>query len=197
VADLDSADELIQFAAWFIDERIDSLQRDVRHCLSGPRAPFPALLYCFSTIDLLGALWAGDASSNAKASKQASAFMVEFMGYTELQVYLLQHMFRHKMVHLAQPKGVIAHDGRLTGWECVYVHTEEHGELRDLPHPVPVEVPLGPPLACDSVFTIGIPDLADDIARSAKAYLLALVEDGEVQAHFLTTMHQIADPTVR
>ena len=45
--------DLIDFANKFIlDERLASLKKDVHYCLDNDCA-FPALLYCFSTIDLL------------------------------------------------------------------------------------------------------------------------------------------------
>ncbi len=60
-----SSNERIQFAKWFIGARLDSLENDVRCCLNPlagiQPAPFPAILYCFSVVDLLGSLYAGDA----------------------------------------------------------------------------------------------------------------------------------------
>jgi hypothetical protein len=50
---------LIDFANKFIiDERLSSLRKDVKECLDKDCA-FPALLYCFATIDLLGSLCSG------------------------------------------------------------------------------------------------------------------------------------------
>jgi hypothetical protein len=51
--------ELKRFARYFVTDRINSLNKDVLHCLQAPFAPFPAILYCLSIIDLLGALTAG------------------------------------------------------------------------------------------------------------------------------------------
>jgi hypothetical protein len=99
--------DLIRFAVDFVRERIASLEKDVQHCLSEPYAPFPALLYCFSTIDLLGAICAGDATKKAPTTRQSVDYMQRFMHYTEEQARLLQSLFRHKIVHLAQPKAVV------------------------------------------------------------------------------------------
>jgi hypothetical protein len=106
--------ELIQFARKFINNRVDSLEKDVSHCLRKPFAPFPAILYCFSTIDLLGALYAGqgaekDPATGNKVNTTANSkrYMEKFMNYTEEQRHLLMDIFRHKLVHLAQPKAVI------------------------------------------------------------------------------------------
>jgi hypothetical protein len=69
-----NTDELMEFAKdFFVRDRLDSLEKDVNHCvpyytdediknkIKKHSAPFPALMYCFSIIDLLGALYAGNA----------------------------------------------------------------------------------------------------------------------------------------
>ena len=65
----------------FIKERIDSLQKDVMHCLQPPYAPFPAILYCVATIDLLGALCYGIKGST-------SSHMQGFVKYTFFDLLL-------------------------------------------------------------------------------------------------------------
>ena len=63
------ADERMQLAEDFIvKDKIASLENDVERCLPYTKlehtchAPFPALLYCFSVIDLLGSLLEGNAT---------------------------------------------------------------------------------------------------------------------------------------
>lgn len=113
------ANQLLAFAEAFLKDRIEALERDVNYCLRDrPYAPFPALLLCFATIDLLGALYAGKASrkSTAKTTEQAADYMKTFMHYSDGQVTALQQLFRHKLVHLAEPKAVVKIGGNLTGW---------------------------------------------------------------------------------
>ena len=100
--------EILAIARNMVEERTDSLQNDVKRCVFGAdvythtqAAPFPALLYCFSTIDLLGALYGGNAEGNS--TKQSGNYMTEVMFYPEEKAFLLQQVFRHKIVHLAQP----------------------------------------------------------------------------------------------
>jgi hypothetical protein len=71
---------------------MNSLKNDVNHCVKiEPYAPYPALIYCFSNIDLLGALYGGEAGKNANTTQQQSKnYMKCFMGYSELQSTLLQ-----------------------------------------------------------------------------------------------------------
>ena len=95
--------ELIRFAEGFVTTRIEALEKDVAHCLCEPYAPFPAITYCFATVDLMGALCNGDASEKARTSPQTVDYMKRFMHYTAEQTDLLMKVFRHKIVHLAQP----------------------------------------------------------------------------------------------
>lgn len=100
-------DNLMSFARQFVEPRLAALSKDVGHCLQDPYAPFPAILLCFSTIDLTGALAAGDGKKHRKTTEQSRAFMRDFMGYTEQNAALLVGIFRHKIVHLGAPKPVV------------------------------------------------------------------------------------------
>ena len=100
-----------RFARNFL-ERIVSLQRDVVYCLQPPYAPFPAILYCLATIDLFGALRVGQVLTIDPVTKKrihidtagnSKSYMESFMGYTTQQSELIIKIFRHKMVHIAQP----------------------------------------------------------------------------------------------
>src|SRR2546427_253265 len=145
----------------FLRERCDSLLKDVRHCILHERstpdwpAPFPALLYCFATIDLLGALYGGNASWRAPTAKQASDYMLNVMKYPALQVELLQQQFRHKLVHLAQPKPHVTHGGNSYYW--AYHHSDRTLHLQVLPRPGS---------RTDFDFWISIMSLAEDVADS-------------------------------
>ena len=77
--------DLLKHAKDFIDRRMCSLKNDVSHCVkTAPYAPYPALIYCFSNIDLLGALYAGKAGRDANTTQQSKNYMKLFMGYSEL-----------------------------------------------------------------------------------------------------------------
>jgi hypothetical protein len=79
--------ELMCFATRFIvDDRLNSLENDVYRCVPNAQdksertcyAPFPALLYCFSIIDLLGAVYAGNARSG-NTTKNSENYMKDFL----------------------------------------------------------------------------------------------------------------------
>jgi hypothetical protein len=179
----------IAVAERFLRERCDSLVKDTRHCVLHDRAtpdwpaPFPALLYCFSTIDLLGALYKGDASRRAPTAKQAYDYMIDVMKYPALQADLLQQQFRHKLVHLAQPKPHVAHDGNSYHWG--YVHDAHALHLQILPRPGS---------ATDFHFWISIMNLAEDIADSvdrAGGYLDMLRAGALLQTNFTKAYQEI------
>lgn len=127
-------------ARWFLPEvartsvmvRVQSLRKDVEHCLVAPFAPFPALLYCLATIDYLGALASGNAKSGTTA-KNARQYMREFIGYSDEHAWLIQGVFRHKLVHLAQPTPIVRYQGRILGWGLAHRDSRYHRVFLDRP----------------------------------------------------------------
>ena len=108
--------ELLTLARAHVENRVNSLEKDVRHCLQGEPDPFPAILYCFSTIDLLGAFVSVRADRKAPTTQQSIRYMTSFLSYTTENANLLLNLFRHKLVHLAQPNPVIRRDSELVTW---------------------------------------------------------------------------------
>ena len=101
--------------------------------------PFPALLYCFSTIDLLGSLYEGDATGNTRRYGQqvgttikARKYMVDLIGYPEFETNLPQDQFRHKLVHLAQPQTLVYDNNRSIGWQLDNLYLGDHMILKKL-----------------------------------------------------------------
>ena len=189
--------ELIRFAADFVRGRIASLEKDVRHCLSEPYAPFPALLYCFSTIDLLGAICAGDATKRAPTTRQSADYMQRFMHYTEEQARLLQSLFRHKIVHLAQPKAVVEDNSQQICWHYWHDSQEHHLKLDKLPAGTVVQITSSWQLECEYEFNVSITHLLKDIRESVEGclgYLASLHTDPDLQDRFEKAVTQIHDP---
>ncbi len=179
--------ELIRFASEFVTTRIEALQKDVAHCLREPYAPFPAIVYCFSTVDLLGALCAGDASKKAQTSKQSSDYMRRFMQYTEEQTKLLMEIFRHKIVHLAQPKAVSEYGGKKVAWRYWHDNADRHLKLTKLNEPAQIQLTSSWVISADHEFEFSIFHLVKDIAESVQApsgYLHTLKSDTDLQDRF-------------
>jgi hypothetical protein len=98
------------FSSITLTNRINSLEKDVKYCLqelynsSTPiYAPFPAIIFCFYIIDLLGALNAGDARRKENTVENSKNYMQHFMNYTGEQSFLLTEIFRHKLIHSYAP----------------------------------------------------------------------------------------------
>jgi hypothetical protein len=186
--------ELENFAEQFIEERLGALERDTWHCLRPPVAPFPPILLCFSTIDLLGALAAGDASQNAPTTKQSADYMQQFMNYTADQTRLLQELFRHKLVHLAQPAPVVAIHGKLVTWHPWHDELNHHLKLATLTSPQTEAVSSGLWVTVEQEFEISIVHLVKDITDSVRrpgGYLAQLRTDAALRAHFEKVISQI------
>jgi hypothetical protein len=175
--------ELKGFARFFIGERIRSLKKDVDHCLREPFAPFPAILYCLSTIELMGALKEGEASAHPSKSREyvdpcdgttkqmgvnapAINYMRDFMNYTDEQICLLMQLFRHKLVHLAQPKVIVKRNCKIVSWHYEHENRGKHLLLETAPKDTKVVVKSGWEIDVDQIFTISIRHLAEDIEDS-------------------------------
>lgn len=198
--------ELLQFARRFLTIRTTSLENDVKRCLAMDKqfdehshpAAFPAILYCFSTTDLLGALYEGNATRNANHSKQSTEYMQKFMHYTEEQTRLLQTIFRHKIVHLAEPKAIIEDNKRLISWRYCHDDLDQHLTL-SVPSNIahyyrPSRIK---PVVRTHEFTISIVhfqrDICDSVVRP-NGYLATLEHDEQLQTKFDTAIGQIYSP---
>lgn len=192
--------ELVARTTAFLADRTTSLLLDVGHCLrvtpAGACAPFPALLYCFATIDLCGALYAGDAGRWARTTPNAARYMREIMGYTDEQVTVLQRLFRHKLVHLAQPAAVVAlPDGRCVSWHYSHARDPRHLHICRLPAGQFVQAPTWQ-VPADHEFRLSISMFAEEIAAAVpEGYLPRLERDPDVQERFARAIEQVYDPT--
>ena len=195
---------LLDFAVKFLSERVSSLKRDVQICIK-ETLPFPALLYCFATIDLLGSLYKGDATGDTRTygnevgtTRKARQYMIEIMKYPEYESSLLQDQFRHKIVHLAQPQAVIfdIKNNRMIGWMLYNKYEGKHMLVEKLPSEQPVIV-LTPYLVhVDHLFTVSIEKMVEDIEisinQAPNGYLERLrMNDDILQTKFDTAIKQI------
>ena len=186
--------ELIQFAHRFLSERTDSLKHDVQVCTAGATAAFPAILYAFATVDLLGALLGGNAKGPKGMTKRAKYYMRRFMHYSEDQSILLIDLFRHKIVHLAQPSPVTLFKNSKTSWG--YWHDDSHHHLKLVPlTPSPqITVTSALQITADQRFEISIHHFIKDIVDSVHApdgYLHSLSSDVDLQNKFEKAVGEI------
>jgi hypothetical protein len=115
--------ELMEFAEKFvINDRIASLENDVERCIpddkkeAAANAPFPALMYCFSILDLLGSLYAGNARSGNTTGNSAR-YMEDYLNYPRDKLRLLQKIYRHKIIHSSQPKFAMLYNKQIIAWK--------------------------------------------------------------------------------
>ena len=102
----------MKWAQEFIGDKLSSLEYGVELLMGHfPNASVPAMLYCFSTLDLLGSLYCGEAHKKSKNKENSVKYMKDVMGYTADECGLLMEIFRHKIVHLAGPNSVYDRDG--------------------------------------------------------------------------------------
>jgi hypothetical protein len=187
--------ELKRFARNFVRNRITSLDKDVNHCLQSPYAPFPAILYCFSTIDLLGALYSGQAGKDAPTTTNSQNYMQEFMNYSSEQASFLTDIFRHKLVHLAQPKAIILDsDGNLVSWQYFHDNSEKHLLLEKAVPGLKVLIKSDWEITINKIFNIGILQLVEDIKDSLEkhnGYLDKLENIDIIQNNFKKALGEI------
>lgn len=186
--------ELIRFAKNFVSTRIEALEKDVAHCLRDPYAPFPAIIYCFATVDFLGALCSGDASQKAPTSQQSIDYMRRFMHYTDEEAKLLMCIFRHKIVHLAQPKAVSKYNGKKIAWRYWHDNIERHLKLTKLKEPIQLQLTSSWLVTADQEFEFSIVHLVKDIAASVRepvGYLHMLTTDINLQDRFEKALLEI------
>ena len=207
--------DFLKFATEFLSIRMSALDKDIDHCLTAPYAPFPAIIYCLSTIDLLGALYAGQAASKPvmkyktpglkkqrimqpKTTKNSVRYMKRFMHYRLEAIRLLQNIFRHKLVHLAQPKPVIEDKKRIIAWRYYHKNMTRHLQLTRFKKPRPVKGIIPYSLHCNYGFKISISKLKDDIVNSVSNspnnYLNLLKTNKNLQINFRRAINEIYNP---
>jgi hypothetical protein len=192
------ANEVIKFSTEFVKNRINSLEKDVKYCLMDSNspmqyAPFPALLYCFATIDLLGSLLEGDASRKSDTTNNSKRYMKMFMNYTIEQTNLLIDIFRHKLVHLAQPQFVyIDNHGKKITWRYYHDNSEKHLRIDELD--ITINVTFTYNIYASYQFNLGIIQFVLDIKDSVlrpNGYLNALETTPFLQTNFVKAIEQI------
>ncbi len=213
---------LLSFAQKFVGDRVSALKSDVGVCLGRkPYATFAVLLSCFSTIDLLAALCSGEAARDipvpgklgkfrpARTTANAKHYMTTFMLYTDEQAAILQALYRHKTVHLAQPGPIVVDaQGRRISWLCNHTHSNMlTPEVPRSPMHLTVQPSAGAtiPVAdgwtvpCDHLFWVSLNDLLQDVVdsvhRPSTGYLSKLSDDADLQAKFSLAIEQIYDAT--
>lgn len=189
-------EELFRFVEDFVvRDKLPSLEKDVNHCLSIPYAPFPAILYCFSIIDLLASMYCGQ--TKGRTADNAATYMKDMMHYTEDQCTLLQQVFRHKMVHLAGPRTAYNYDNKILTWHYRHESPEKHLRIEAVPPKGYVQPTSKIKQDITHVFWISIKQLAEDIKQSfhgSNCYYERLKTDQALKNNLDNAVYEIFSP---
>ena len=122
----------------------------------------------------------------ASPTIKAKKYMINVMKYPKFEVKLLQIQFRHKLVHLAQPK-TITYDNsnkRMIGWRLDNRYNRKHMIVELLPTKKTV-LTLSPyKMEAEAAFTISVEKLLEDTLNSAHDYLEMLKKSARLQKNF-------------
>lgn len=202
IAPFKTPGELVKHAEYMLQARCDSLSKDVAHCLSKPYAPFPAILYCFSTIDLLGALAAGRGDNKRPATKHSKSYISLFMRYPDPIPTLLMGLFRHKLVHLAAPKTVFEYEDNMSAkhkvvWTYTHNTRGKHLKLDGVVGVANIDNGLWL-VSYDQSFWLDITSFSNDIVNSVlgpNGYLAQLKTNPTMRVHYAAAVNDLYDPT--
>lgn len=112
-----NSSELSKIKNWFV-RKIESLERDsyraftdkikIKHSLGQGTAPFPIVLFCMSTLDFFSAAYFGYSEKKRKRNRlnqteRMTKFLSKYLSYDEHVSRIALDVFRHKLVHLAEP----------------------------------------------------------------------------------------------
>src|SRR5438094_8542195 len=136
-------EDQIQLARSSFRGRIDSLRSDVLRCfwpitnpsgvpgvpspavVYGPPqfAPFPAIMYCFATVDYFSSFWEGwndsqHCPNKRRQSSRMTDFLCKFLRYRRKAAYLAISVWRHKLMHTSEPRVVRSTEPRTYVWSC-------------------------------------------------------------------------------
>ena len=183
---------------------IPSLENDVNLCLSvidpkttSTNAYIPALLYCFSIIDVLGALLEGHARKG-NTTQNMEKYMIKYMNYSSSDVKFILQVFRHKIVHLAIPKPIIENNGKYLSWN---LHEQDHSKHKTRDgSPGDLDIFGYRKDHYDEKFLINIRQFKEDIIKSITSntgYLATLKTDPQLQKNFVVAINHIYDPHIK
>ena len=185
--------EELNFVKKLITDKMDSLNKDVNHCLQPPFAPMPAILWCFACLDLLAALLAGQALKFVPGSNErvniktnAQSYMRVYMDYNPLQLELIFEVFRHKLVHVSQPGPLTSYNDKTIMWMYFHESTPLHLKLLDFNIPEVRQIIPGLTERIDQIFILSISQFKQDIINSVfkpGGYLEKLETNPDIQSN--------------
>jgi hypothetical protein len=125
--------------------------------------------------------------------------MKRFMGYQHQQISLFWLIFRHKLVHLAEPKPAVLDKNKIIGWRYHHKKMQTHLTLTKLKTPTKLLLNTPYDIYCNYRFEISITKLKDDIIdsilRKPSGYKEVLLNSKKLQLNFRRAINEIYNPT--
>jgi len=113
--------------------------------------------------------------------------MISYMDYTQEQVELIQGIFRHKLVHLAQPGPLSLYKSKTVVWQYDHNFNANHLILESFSPSNITEIKPGWQEQVDQRFTLGINQFVQDIKKSvfrSGGYLDKLKTEADIREQF-------------
>ena len=204
--------DLISYANYFVKERIEVFNKDMKICLLADRdkrhAYMPALMACISLLELFAGLYSGQLKFiRLDGIIKYSEKFLDSNIYTADKLSILYEMFRHKIAHNTQPYGVfnthsVGNKCRLNQQSKRLITWQVNATNRNPPIDIIpkagnlINMRLGKrrppwPVSYTHKCTISIHRLKVDFSRSAtgkSGYLEHLKADSTAQKNFETCM---------
>ncbi len=171
-------DENKYFGAAQIGIRKHSVNQIINFCLNSKieEAPYLALMYCFATVDLMGAYLTGRFNER-KETDNAFQFINKYIGYSREQTLLLQEIYRHKLVHTGLPTSFFKHNEEVFTWTIHYDNRNFHLKITE-----------NGQARC---FNISIRDFGQDLINGMIKYLDELEVNDCLKQKYKKTLHEL------
>jgi hypothetical protein len=175
----------------YFDVKKQSLNGDVEKCIAS-NCPFPAILYCFSMIDLIMTIKNFNTKHGKvhipKLAEKSKEAMIHYLSLDAGMAALLQDVYRHKLVHESEPPSLIRHAGMSIGW-CMALSGGRNLVLEPLPSPRTAEVPpflVAPQFG--HLFHISIREFKDLILCALEKFKRDLKSTHSLERNFVAFM---------
>jgi hypothetical protein len=179
----------VELATQISNNMLCSLENGVTECLRYPytntsaptNAYSPAVMYCFSLIELFGSFYDGTSRGTRLpkgkgTSDRAKKYMIDLMNYSQVDAEKLQKIYRHKLAHLAIPKPAILYRDKYFSWKLHDPDPAHH--LTTEQSPRSIRIGNLSQVDYDEIYVVNIMQLKRDITASVrspgKGYLAAL-----------------------
>ena len=125
--------------------------------------------------------------------------MENYLKYPKDKAQLLQRIYRHKIIHLSQPKPAVLYNTQIIAWRHDENEPSKHLTIDPTTGDVDLPGRFGR-IHCDAQYIVSIRVLKDDIKNSVvhpeDGYLEDLRENTDLQNKFVTAINQIYDPVI-